>query len=629
MPKPRKNEKESDFISRCMGDAEAKSDFPNKDQRLAFCYSTWRDRNKKKAGNMKLAVAVTQLRSTNMRKETLQGREHLVVPATLVQGQVLHNNMGATFLPPAEITNEWAQEWNAAPVVIDHPTKRGVYVSARDPEVWNTRGVGYVFAAHAVRNGTAQLKADVWLDLERANKMEELRVIVERLQKGQNVELSTGFVSVTEEVSGNFNGEAYERILHPKGADHLAIFVDKIGACSLEDGCGLGVQHQQDWEVYYEVPGRKEDGDVDGPDSAANTCERGRLIRLMERIASWAGPEDAPETESAAQEEETGTTFRTLLRQLKALSVSNAEIAEVVGRSEKCIGLIERGQEKNPSQESLQLLQEFAESFGGNQDDRSDEERRRALGDALDMRYGGKGKFVWVEAVFSEAKEVVFGVAEDKVDGVKEQLYRTVYAMSEQEIEFEDPTEVQRRVKYEPTGNEREEETQMPDDKKAAEGTEQEPTQVAANADAGSDGEAQQEPVKEEGAAVNTQEPVETPAEAPKVETVDQSEVISNLQKRLDAQDEEIAALRKITEPVVQEKEQERQTLIEELVGCQEVFGKAELEAKPIEELRKLRTMTRTANYSGRGGPRVVENEGEEPRFVEPVPYWQKKEGTE
>lgn len=44
MPKPRANESERDFITRCMLDDEARSDFPNSNQRLAFCYSQFRNK---------------------------------------------------------------------------------------------------------------------------------------------------------------------------------------------------------------------------------------------------------------------------------------------------------------------------------------------------------------------------------------------------------------------------------------------------------------------------------------------------------------------------------------------------------------------------------------------------------
>ena len=39
MPSPRKGEKKKDFVSRCMSDEEAKRDFPESKQRVAFCNS--------------------------------------------------------------------------------------------------------------------------------------------------------------------------------------------------------------------------------------------------------------------------------------------------------------------------------------------------------------------------------------------------------------------------------------------------------------------------------------------------------------------------------------------------------------------------------------------------------------
>lgn len=41
MPKPQAGESHDEFIDRCMGDAEAVQDFPDANQRLAFCESVW------------------------------------------------------------------------------------------------------------------------------------------------------------------------------------------------------------------------------------------------------------------------------------------------------------------------------------------------------------------------------------------------------------------------------------------------------------------------------------------------------------------------------------------------------------------------------------------------------------
>lgn len=49
MPSPEAGEERDAFLSRCMGDAEARRSFPDQDQRAAFCHSRWRDRLSKAA----------------------------------------------------------------------------------------------------------------------------------------------------------------------------------------------------------------------------------------------------------------------------------------------------------------------------------------------------------------------------------------------------------------------------------------------------------------------------------------------------------------------------------------------------------------------------------------------------
>jgi len=155
-----------------MGDEEANQDFPKNPPRFAFCNSVYDTAKKKARARNQLSLVTAILQGTSLRTEKLQGRDHLVAPAVLVQGQILHNNLGVTFLPPEEITDKWAEEWNGAPVVVhDHPTSRGVSISARTPEILDQRGVGFVFHARVERNGVTQLKAEVWLDIERASKV--------------------------------------------------------------------------------------------------------------------------------------------------------------------------------------------------------------------------------------------------------------------------------------------------------------------------------------------------------------------------------------------------------------------------------------------------------------------------
>ena len=48
LPKPKLDETQEQFISRCMSNQTMMIEYKRQDQRLAVCYVTWRDRNKTK-----------------------------------------------------------------------------------------------------------------------------------------------------------------------------------------------------------------------------------------------------------------------------------------------------------------------------------------------------------------------------------------------------------------------------------------------------------------------------------------------------------------------------------------------------------------------------------------------------
>lgn len=189
---------------------------------------------------MSESVLVQAQRTGPIRTESLEGRPHKVFPATLVQEQVLNNNLGQTFLPASEIKNS-VDAWNRIPVVLRHPSRRGMPTSARDPEVLNARRVGDVFRA---RFEDGALKAEVWVDMERVRAMDEAEEVVNQVERGEPGELSTGFATAVEETSGTHNGERFDKTLRNIGPDHLALLVEETGACSVTDGCGLGVNHE-------------------------------------------------------------------------------------------------------------------------------------------------------------------------------------------------------------------------------------------------------------------------------------------------------------------------------------------------------------------------------------------------
>ncbi|HEY0089707.1 MAG TPA: hypothetical protein VGB37_12745 [Candidatus Lokiarchaeia archaeon] len=53
IPKPNPNEKEQEFISRCMSNEVMKKEFPDQKQRAGVCYSQWRKKLSKELKELK------------------------------------------------------------------------------------------------------------------------------------------------------------------------------------------------------------------------------------------------------------------------------------------------------------------------------------------------------------------------------------------------------------------------------------------------------------------------------------------------------------------------------------------------------------------------------------------------
>ncbi|KKN70642.1 hypothetical protein LCGC14_0429150 [marine sediment metagenome] len=169
------------------------------------------------------------------RRETFDGRQFLVAPVTLIVPGVLNGSCGPLLYSSDEIAKN-VDAWNGIPLVVDHPVDdSGQFVSARSPSILDAQGVGHLFQANA--NG--KLTAEGWFDVEKTSQVDDR--IMQSLEAGKPIELSTGLIATSEPVDKGaaFNGTPYSFIARNYRPDHLAILLDQVGACSLEDGCGV------------------------------------------------------------------------------------------------------------------------------------------------------------------------------------------------------------------------------------------------------------------------------------------------------------------------------------------------------------------------------------------------------
>ena len=189
-----------------------------------------------RAGQAKAKQGMTRFatqRATvaEIRHETFDGRDHLVAPVVAIREMVLDSG----FLPAAEI-GRFVEAWNGIPLVMDHPTERGVPVSANRPEILERRGVGRLWN---VRLEDGRLLGELWIDVEKARRLggEALEALA-RLERGQPLEVSTGYFTDEEAVEGSFRGRRYEKVQRNLRPDHVALLPNAVGACSWADGCG-------------------------------------------------------------------------------------------------------------------------------------------------------------------------------------------------------------------------------------------------------------------------------------------------------------------------------------------------------------------------------------------------------
>ncbi len=250
LPKPKKQEKEKDFISRCMADPVAVRDFKDNKQRAGVCYSQWRKRMPKANANIVTINQAPIQVNQDWREETFEGRQYLIHPVTMLMEGV-HEGNGGPLLYRANDIEAATQFWNGVPLCLYHPQdKEGNLVSANSPEMLEQFGVGSVYNSYW-DNG---LKGEIWTDIEKANKVDPQLV---GMIKSPDFELqvSTGLYHGTLGEAGTWNDISYndEAISHIP--DHLSLLPGKEGACSWQDGCGVRANENiVEEKVTAEIP---------------------------------------------------------------------------------------------------------------------------------------------------------------------------------------------------------------------------------------------------------------------------------------------------------------------------------------------------------------------------------------
>lgn len=577
--------------------------------------------------------AIQQSLTATPEETTFLGREAVRVSATAVQEQVLHNNVGAMYLPASEIESS-VDAWNFTPVTLGHPKSRGQPISGREPNALNDYGVG-VFANCTVEDGA--LKGDVYLWRDRLEEIEGGEAVLEAVNKQNPVEVSTGFSGDFYHEEAEFQGDSYEVVAQNIGPDHFAVLPGGEGACSVEDGCGLGVNQREQARSRESLAGSGGVAEGEVPESWPPTEEAYEEAGVTERAEQAAhtllGPADA-DTFAESQvfpvvNPETGEIEEGALRAILSGRGAQADVAENALENARNTarsiledeGLMESGGDaENLLRRVLNRLEELVRP-AENQDGMSLDDLREAVREHLDERFGAQDRFVFIEELFED--EVIYAIEER---GGEDRLFRAPYEVSEDgEVSLGERTQVTKQVEFVPATNGIEAQVDYRAALAANEEKEMDTQQLiealADNEDVPYDAEALEAMGENQLAFVANAAGVEIEdEEADEAEEAGEEPAANADDTEPPAWAEEILnrldRVEEATEPVREEQAQKRRRLASE-VAQNSAFTEEELEDKPIAELEKLRKAVRPRDFSGLGGPSRSTVGEEDIQFVE------------
>lgn len=247
------------------------------------------------------------------RVEQYQGREYLVVPVIALMEGVIHavNASSAEFVPMSALSMAPAG-WDGRPLMMGHPAKDGVQISANSTSVLESQSFGLVFNT---RLEGKKLLMDAYIDPVKTLEIGGEKML-ERLRNNETMEVSVGAFVTTSAGDGEHNGKPYKATWNTIVPDHLAFLPNGRGACSVAMGCGThrAAEEGVDVEIYdlngdeptvlggsgsgnFRHSGRK--GEVGGSGDSGNTergmgdsrTPKGGGEKVAEKVATHGTPD--------------------------------------------------------------------------------------------------------------------------------------------------------------------------------------------------------------------------------------------------------------------------------------------------------------------------------------------------
>ncbi|MTH47240.1 hypothetical protein [Intestinirhabdus alba] len=183
----------------------------------------------------------TKVNSQSIRRETHNGREHLVLPSYTLPANVVMN--GGLYTQEQIDAHYKGLEGTLAP--LGHPQVNGQFVSAFSPEGINAGHIG-AWNRNVKKSGN-RIYLEKWVDVARASESEGGKELLERvaaIERGEDVPpIHTSVAAFLDQLEPNEQQRATgaEWVADIHGMDHDAILLHEVGAATPEQGVGLMV----------------------------------------------------------------------------------------------------------------------------------------------------------------------------------------------------------------------------------------------------------------------------------------------------------------------------------------------------------------------------------------------------
>ncbi|AXF76061.1 hypothetical protein LU604_10875 [Erwinia tracheiphila] len=183
----------------------------------------------------------TKVNSQSIRRETYNGREHLVLPSYTLPANVVMN--GGLYTQEQIDAHYKGLEATLAP--LGHPQVNGQFVSAFSPEGINAGHIG-AWNRNVKKSGN-RIYLEKWVDVARAGESEGGKELLERvaaIERGDDVPpIHTSVAAFLDKLEPNEQQRATgaEWVAKIHSMDHDAILLHEVGSATPEQGVGLMV----------------------------------------------------------------------------------------------------------------------------------------------------------------------------------------------------------------------------------------------------------------------------------------------------------------------------------------------------------------------------------------------------